>query len=174
MWPTLGRRSAARRPRPPKPESTDPRRRLGAQAHHLAARRLRSSFTPPCCAPSRGPRPPTIWRTWTPTRSPRIGGPGLVAKAAGGSRQALPLARLHAPGELVRGPPRALLGPRRSHQPGQPGAPLQSASHAGARGPLAALPLPGRPDQGAPAPARLRGPAARTGDRDRSLVIALR
>src|SRR5438105_11274574 len=29
----------------PKPESTDPRRRLGAQAHHLAARLLRSSFT---------------------------------------------------------------------------------------------------------------------------------
>src|SRR6202011_5819485 len=27
------------------PGSTDPRRRLGAQAHHLAARRLRSSFT---------------------------------------------------------------------------------------------------------------------------------
>jgi hypothetical protein len=28
-----------------KPESTNPRRRLGAQAHHLAGRLLRSSFT---------------------------------------------------------------------------------------------------------------------------------
>src|SRR5207302_5549119 len=31
--------------RPAKPGSTDPQRRLGAQAHHLAARLLRSSFT---------------------------------------------------------------------------------------------------------------------------------
>ena len=30
---------------PPKPGSTDPRRRLGAQAHHLAVRLLRSSVT---------------------------------------------------------------------------------------------------------------------------------
>ena len=54
-------------------------RRLGAQAHHLAARRLRSSFTQRCCAHSGARRRPTIWRTWTPTRSPRIGGSGLSA-----------------------------------------------------------------------------------------------
>jgi len=61
----------------PEPGSTDPRRRLGAQAYHLAARRLRSSFTQRCCAHSGARRRPTIWRTWTPTRSPRLGGPGL-------------------------------------------------------------------------------------------------
>jgi hypothetical protein len=41
----------------PQPESTDPGRRIGAQAHHLAAQLLRSSFTRPllrllrCAAP---------------------------------------------------------------------------------------------------------------------------
>jgi len=38
---------------------------------------MRSSFTQLGCAHS-GARPrPTIWRTWTPTRWPRIGGSGL-------------------------------------------------------------------------------------------------
>jgi hypothetical protein len=37
---------------PTYPRSTDPRRLLGAQAHHLAARRLRSSLRSLCCAHS--------------------------------------------------------------------------------------------------------------------------
>src|ERR1700736_5552706 len=33
-----------------------------------------------CCAHSGARRRPTIWRTWTPTRSPRTGGSGLNAR----------------------------------------------------------------------------------------------
>jgi hypothetical protein len=103
----LGRLPATPSPNPPMP-----RRRLGAHARHLAVRLLRSSFTHIKCAHSGlgFQRRPTIWRTWSPIRSPRIGGSGLRRPPARADHVG---ARGHT-GEAVKsGSPPAQIAPSR-------------------------------------------------------------